>query len=217
MRYSLKTGIILSATAMILIIVFARGISHIFFASNNATTFDIAVRMMRLFPSFLVFNVVFCLFIKAYQLQGHTRLINILSFSENIIMAVLAVTFTPLIGSDAVWLSFPVSEVICIAVIMVSVFMHAGKITFTLPDWMKLPDSFGAKASQYMEFTISSMEQVINISEKVIDFCLRRGISLRKRNIAWVTVEEMAGNVVQHGFREGRKNYVDLRIVSKDG
>lgn len=101
---------------------------------------------------------------------------------------------------------------ICIAVIMVSVFVHAKKITFSLTDWMKLPDSFEAKEGQYMGFSVTSMEQVMNISQKVIDFCMKQGISRRKSNMAGLAVEEMAGNTVKHGFREDRKNYVDVRI-----
>ena len=81
---------------------------------------------------------------------------------------------------------------------------------------MKLPDTFGAKEGQYMEFSVISMEQVMNISQKVIDFRMKQGISRRKSNMAGLAVEEMAGNTVKHGFREGRKNYVDIRIVSKD-
>ena len=99
---------------------------------------------------------------------------------------------------------------------MLSVFMYAKKFTFSIQDWMKLPETFGAKEGQFMEFTITSMEDVINISQKVIDFCMGQGISRRKSNTAGLAVEEMAGNTVMHGFRKDRKNYVDLRIVNKD-
>ena len=217
MKYAMKSGVILSSASMALVMASSYYISDIFFDVNDEA-FAISMRMLLLFPSFLVFNNIFWLFIKTYQFQGQTRLINIISISlsENIIMAVLAVTFTPVIGSDAVWLAFPVSELICIAVIMLSVFVYAKKITFSLPDWMKLPDTFGAKEGQYMEFSVTSMEQVMNISQKVIDFCMKQGISRRKSNMAGLAVEEMAGNTVKHGFREGRKNYVDIRIVSKE-
>ena len=215
MKYALKTGIILSSTAMVLIISSSYYISDVFF-SHDTEAFSISMNMLTLFPSFLVFNIIFSLFIKVYQFQGQTRLINILSLSENVIMAVLAAIFTPMLGSNAVWLSFPASELICIVIIMLSVFMYAGKITFLMPDWMKLPDAFGANEGQFMEFTITSMEQVMNISERVIAFCTGRGISLRRSNIAGLAVEEMAGNVVAHGFRQHKNNYVDLRVVHKD-
>ena len=88
MKYSLKTGVILSAGAMLLLIGSSYYVSSVFF-SVNYEAFNIAVRMLVLFPSFLVFNAIFSLFFKTYQFQGYTRLINILSFSENIIMAAL--------------------------------------------------------------------------------------------------------------------------------
>lgn len=88
MKYSLKTGVILSAGTMLLLIGSSYYVSSVFF-SVNYEAFNIAVRMLVLFPSFLVFNAIFSLFFKTYQFQGYTRLINILSFSENIIMAAL--------------------------------------------------------------------------------------------------------------------------------
>ena len=214
-KYSLNAGIILSSVAMILIMSLSYYISDIFFNVNDEA-FAISMRMLLLFPGFLVFNAIFSIFIKAYQLQGQTRLINILSLGENILMAALAVVFVPIIGSDAVWLAFPISDILCILCITLSVFVFAYKITFSLPDWLKLSSSFGADESQLIEFTITSMDQVINISQKIICFCSAHGISRRKSNIAGLTVEEMAGNVVRHGFRQGRNNSISLRIVSKD-
>ena len=128
MKYALKSGVILSAASMALVMASSYYVSNIFYDMNDEA-FAISMRMLLLFPSFLVFNSIFLLFIKTYQFQGQTRLINIISISlsENIIMAVLAVTFTPVIGSDAVWLAFPMSELICIAVIMLSVFVYAKK------------------------------------------------------------------------------------------
>lgn len=217
-KYSLKFGVILSGTVMLFIMSGAYYISDFFFEPGQSAIdiFDISERMLLLFPSFLIFNAVYNIFIKSYQLQGKTRLVNIVSFAENIIMAVIAVILVPLMGDSGVWLSFPLSEIVCLIIIMLSVFIDAGRITFSLSDWIKLPENFGAKAGEFIEFSITSAKQVINISERVIDFCVRNKISRRKRNIAGLAVEEMAGNIVKHGFRENVENHANLRIVYTD-
>ena len=110
-RYALKTGIIISAAVMAAVMLSSYYISTIFF-NPGEEAFAVSVQMLILFPSFLIFNTVFGIFVKAFQLQGQTRLINILSLSDNIIMAVIAILFTPLIGANAVWLAFPESEII---------------------------------------------------------------------------------------------------------
>lgn len=215
MKYAMKVGLIISTVAMLMIIFSSDFISAMFFEPDGEA-FSISTDMLKIFPSFLVFNVIFCILIKSFQLQGQTLLVNILSFSENIIMAVIAAFFTPIFNADAVWFSFPLAEIICIIIIMVTVFIYAGGVTFNMHDWMRLSKTFGASDDQVMEATITSMEQVINISQKVTDFCIGRGISRRNSNTAGLAVEEMAGNVVTHGFRKNKKNYVDIRIVHKD-
>ncbi|MBQ9432797.1 MAG: hypothetical protein IJU26_01115 [Synergistaceae bacterium] len=81
MKYALKSGVILSAASMALVMASSYYVSNIFFDMNDEA-FAISMRMLLLFPSFLVFNSIFLLFIKTYQFQGQTRLINILSLSE---------------------------------------------------------------------------------------------------------------------------------------
>ena len=217
-RYSLKFGVLLSGTVMLFIMSGAYYVSKFFFEpgqffEHDYAAFDISERMMLLFPSFLIFNAVYIVFIKAYQLQGKTRLVNIVSFSENIIMAVIAAVLVPFMGDSGVWLSFPLSEIVCLIIIMLSVFINAGRITFSLADWLKLPESFGAKAGEFMEFSVTSAKQAVNISRKVIDFCLGHKISRRKSNIAGLAAEEIAVNIVKHGFRENGRNHADLRIT----
>ena len=67
-----------------------------------------------------------------------------------------------------------------------------------------------------MAFSVRSMEQVLNISARVIDFCRKRHIDERRCTIAGLSVEEMVGNVVEHGFRPGEKHHVEVRLTAKD-
>ena len=47
-------------------------------------------------------------------------------------------------------------------------------------------------------------------------FCREHGIDQRRSNFAGLALEEMAGNVVEHGFTKDKKNHVvDMRVVHK--
>lgn len=55
------------------------------------------------------------------------------------------------------------------------------------------------------------------VSAKVSAFCREKGIDERRSYLAGLFLEEMAGNVVDHGFRKDRKKHsVDIRVVHKD-
>ena len=48
----------------------------------------------------------------------------------------------------------------------------------------------------------------------MIDFCERRGIDRRRAFLAGLSLEEMAGYIVQHGFvGDKRRHLADIRVV----
>ena len=62
-----------------------------------------------------------------------------------------------------------------------------------------------------------TMEDVVSIAEQVQLFCLERGIDRRRSYLAGLAMEEMAGNVVEHGFSKDKaKHTVDVRVSIKD-
>ena len=215
MRFSLRFGTLLSTLVMVLLMALSGPLASLFF-SPAEEAWGITRRMLLLFPPFLVFNTICSLLLKSYQLQKKTTLVNVLSVAEPLIMALFAVSTISAIGSDAVWLSFPFSEIVCLLVIAVSVMVFSGKLTLALSDWMKLSRDFGASPEECLEFSVQSMEQVLNISVRVIDFCRKRHIDKRRYTIAGLSVEEMLGNVVEHGFRPGEKHHVEVRLTAKD-
>ncbi len=62
-----------------------------------------------------------------------------------------------------------------------------------------------------------NMEEVVTISQRVQDFCLSRGVDGRRAYLAGLSLEEMAGNVVDHGFSKDKKSHaIDVRVVHKN-
>ena len=56
-----------------------------------------------------------------------------------------------------------------------------------------------------MMVSISSIKEVIDISKKVEKFCKDNGINNKAAMAAGLCIEEMAGNIVLHGFTKDRK------------
>lgn len=60
------------------------------------------------------------------------------------------------------------------------------------------------------------MNDVINLSESIMEFSKKHNIDERRTMISGLCAEEMAGNIVLHGF-DGKKEYnIDVRVVYKD-
>ena len=83
---------------------------------------------------------------------------------------------------------------------------------------MIIPDSFGVPDDQRMDITVRSMEKVTEISERIQNFCLERHIDARRAYYAGLCMEEMAGNIVTHGFAKDKKKHsVDIRLTCTEG
>jgi anti-sigma regulatory factor (Ser/Thr protein kinase) len=54
------------------------------------------------------------------------------------------------------------------------------------------------------------------MSEKVIGFCKSRGTNEKEAFYAGLAIEEMAGNIIQHGFVPGKKQVIEVRVVKKE-
>ena len=87
-----------------------------------------------------------------------------------------------------------------------------------LEELIVIPPGFGVPEEERMDISLHNMEEVVNVSGEITNFCRDRGIDHRRANLAGLFLEEMAGNVVLHGFTKDRRSHsLDLRAVHKDG
>ena len=86
-----------------------------------------------------------------------------------------------------------------------------------MDELMVVPADFGVPEEERMDLSIQSMEDVVSVSQQVQSFCLSRGIDERRAYLAGLALEEMAGNIVAHGFtKDSKKHSADVRVVHKD-
>ena len=219
-RLALKSCIFFSGLAMLSLMVAADDITEIYFAPTEEA-WSVSKRMLWLFPSFLVLNGICGIFMRAYNLKEEYRtqhkdawLVDGMPLFENVMMAFLSAMFMPFIGSDAVWLSFPVTEIVCLTIIACTVFKNAGKVTFKLDDWLKVEDNFGKAPT--LERAFSSPEDVPSISDEVVNFCKLNKFNPKVSTFAGVVTEELLNNVVIHGVRSKELCTSYIRVTLKD-
>ena len=82
---------------------------------------------------------------------------------------------------------------------------------------MALPEDFGVPQDERIDISVTKMEEVINVSQRVQSFCLEKGIDKKRAYLAGLAMEEMAGNIVDHGFTKDTKDHsIDIRVVHKE-
>ena len=213
---ALRIGLISCTAVTALIMLLSAPLSRLFVPDDTAVQ-SLAVRMFLLTFTCLVPNVIYNLFLQAYRTQGRMLLVNILSFAETAVIGLFTLLTVGPFGTDAAWLSNTIVDVMCVIVVMISVLVFRGKWDLSMPAWLKLSPDFGASENEYMTFSAARMEDVVECSENAIDFCVMNGCGQRTANHIGLCIEEMAGNVLEHGFTKKKHCYADIRVVSKNG
>ena len=103
-------------------------------------------------------------------------------------------------------------------IVLISVIVYKKKLDFSVPALLKLPENFGAKDGEFMTFSVEQPDDVPQASDKVIDFCLAHQYDKMTSYHVGLCVEEIAENVLEHGFDTVKKDlcFADIRVVSKE-
>lgn len=119
-RYSLKTGILIAATIVLLVYLFAREVVEIFNSEHNAQMATLAVSNLRLYVlGFLPasVNIILCGYFGAI---GRDRLCSVISISRGVVAIVLfAWILSSLFGIVGVWIAYPVTELFTLIMALV--------------------------------------------------------------------------------------------------
>jgi Na+-driven multidrug efflux pump/anti-sigma regulatory factor (Ser/Thr protein kinase) len=215
-RIALRIGMIASGAVSLLVIHLSGTLSGLFIPDDIAVQ-ALAHRMFILGFTFLIPNLCYNFFLQAYRAQNRMLLVNIMSFAETAVIGLFVLFTVEPFGADAAWLANTVIDVLCLVVVLVSVAVYNRRLNFSMPAMLKLAPDFGAREDEFLTFSVVTTEDVIAASQQINDFCLERRHSPQTAYHVALCVEEMATNVLRHGFMKHKPCYADIRIVSKDG
>ena len=161
---------------------------------------------------------VVCMHFTCYaQAANKQGLVHVLSIVDGMVCvsAFTALLIRPL-GMNGVYIANILNGVVCVGIILGYAWLKNGRCPRNMDELMVIPADFGAPAGDRIDLSIRSMDEVVRISERVQAFCLERGIDERRAALAGLSMEEMAGNIVEHGFtKDQKKHSVDVRVVRK--
>ena len=121
-----------------------------------------------------------------------------------------------LFGINGLFAAIPISELLVLVTYTI-IALISGHGKSTVDSLMLLPDQFGCQPEDSLSFSVTTMEEVVGISEQVNTFCKAHGIDRRRAYYASLCLEELAGNVVDHGFKKDNKTHsCDVRVMIED-
>lgn len=187
------------------------------FCGGDPDVQALAVRATRCLAVCLVFNVIVVITTKFYQALNYTKLVSVLNtlgyFAFPLIWILL---LSPALKADGAWLTLILSEVSALITIFILLAVKMKKCRFSLQEWVQFGEKFDVSEDDRLDITLDSMDKVIGVSKYVETFCKAHGLNQRMTMFSALAVEELAGNIVTHGFSDGKKHAIDLRVIYKN-
>ena len=118
------------------------------------------------------------------------------------------------------WYAFPVTQVLMLIFYGVIIKVYSNRLRIRHRSLMDkiivMPDHFGVPEDEEMEKSIYSMDDVMELSQGIWDFCETHSCDEKRKFLLSLSVEELAGNIIKHGFsNDGKMHSIDVRIVKR--
>ena len=218
MRVMFRRFLPLMCGVSVLIILCAEPLTRIFYRDPAEPVYMMTVWGIRILPLCMPLAVISMHFLCYGQTSGKQGLVHVLSLLDGV---VCVAGFTALlirsVGMNSVYIANVLNGIVSVLVILAYAWMKKKRFPRNLEELMVIPDDFGAPESERMDLSVNSIDGVVSIAEQVQKFCLARGVDRRRAYLAGLSMEEMAGNIVEHGFgKDGKSHCVDVRVVHKN-
>ena len=180
----------------------------------------LAVTGLRLFSLSLLASALNTAFKNYYQGVNRTPLTEIISLLQNFVLtALFAFILSRFWGTTGVWLGYVCGEGLTFVLLSLYVWHLRNKVEVSAEAYSLLEDDFGAAPGEFLEATVRTSEEVVEASRRADDFCREHGESARNSMMIALCIEEMANNIVEHGFTKDNKtdHSIDIRLLYKDG
>lgn len=148
LRVSVRSGVIVSAIVDVPLFIFASEIISLFIEDGgDLGEYTMAV---RLFTLSLPTSAVCLIFLYMHQTLGNLMLCNAISLTRGFLYVVLiSVLLYPVIGTDAVWMSFILADVLSMLTLFMIIRMKIGHFPRSFSDLIITPKGFSGVREIY--------------------------------------------------------------------
>lgn len=200
------------------IAVMAVPFTRLYYQDTSDPVFMMTAWGFRILP-FCMPLAVICMHFSCYgQISNKQVLVHVLSIVDGVVDVVLfTALLIPFIGMNSVYWANVLNGVVTTIIILFYSCIRNRRFPHSMDELMVIPKDFGVDESERLDISIHTIEEVTELSVQVQEFCFEKGIDYRRSMLSGLALEEMAGNIVQHGFSKDRKNHsIDVRVVHKD-
>ena len=199
-----------------------------FYLGENTAAAEVANVAVYFFAVGLLGQALSSLFAVYLQTIGRTFLSNIVYILSDVVFIIvfvqgrlsrLSTGVSDAIRSGVIFNSVSQAQLYMLAVIPLMILL-VNVSRKRRPDrigdiLLMLPKGYGMRKDEEIDASPRTLEQVAEFSRKAYDFCLSKGAGRREAYLISLAAEEMAGNILKHGFTDSGYHTMELRVIHK--
>lgn len=218
MKVAYTRGLPISLGLTLLVVVCAGLISQIFFPDVSSVVYQMSKQLVIIY-GLCIPLILICIINSNYlQAWGHHLFVNILSVVDGFFaMVIPALILAPILGAFGVWIANPIGIAITALMTPLYCMLYWKKMKLSLDELLFIPKDFGVAKEDRFDRVLRTIEDVVEASEEIRQFALRKGINKKIANYSALCLEEIASNVIEHGFTKDNKEHSLETNVVKNG
>lgn len=219
MRVVLKCFVPLVLVVDLLIMALSVPLARLFFQDPAVPAFGMMVSCLRILPLCMPLSVICMHFVCYGQSSGKHLYVNLLSLLDGVVcVAGFSYLLSGFLGIRGVCWANVLNGIVTTLFIVGCAWIRQKHFPQDMEELMMIPEEFGVPEEDRIDVSVRTVEEVVDVAQRVQAFCLARGVDEKRAYYAGLSMEEMAGNVVEHGFsKDSRKHTVDLRTSWRKG
>lgn len=215
-RTAFFRGIPIVFAASALIAALAVPLTRIYCQDPASAVYQMTKAGFLMFPFSMPLSCFYLVLQNFHQCFRRMKIVTLCSVFDGVLGTIIfASLLTPGFGLYGIWATQILNGVLTALVLYSYAVLHQRKWLLAPEELAVLPADFGVPETERMDLSIHSMAEVVQTSAAISEFCRAHGITGKRAMLASLAMEEMAGNVVQHGLNDGRKHHIDVRVVLK--
>ena len=197
---------------------FASQITGIYYQDPTSPVFEMTKMAIKLVPPSMFLSIICVIFISWGQIIMEHPLVHILSLIDGLVGTVLfSFLFISTLKMNAVWISYTFNGILTTIVIYLYAWYNNKARPKVMADLMMIPKGFGENEEDIINLEVKRKEDVVLIGKEIQSFCKKKNIDSKRGYYAALSMEEMASNILEHGFtKDNKKHKIDVRVMLKD-
>ena len=202
----------------VLVYLFSGQLAGIFFRDPAAEVFRETKTLFSLYSVCIPLVLVCTVSSNYFQALRRNVFVNVMSVFDGFIgMVVPAVLLAPRYGATGVWIALVLGIAATATLGFIYSILCNRRIPRTLSEWLLIDQTFGPDTNPRLCETVRSTAEVSSVAEKVQGFCTQHDVPPREAFYVALCLEEMAGNIADHGFQVGKGSHAaDIRVILKE-